>query len=1468
MTPRAFLMKTGLKPLSTGRPEEPEEEELLMCDKKNNVLFTNTACFVLSPNFKLPDESQVLLKVPRKNNMYSVDMKNIVPKESLTCLVAKATLDESMLWHRRLGHINFKTINKLVKDNLVRGLPAKHLKNDQICVACLKGKQHKASCKSKIQNSITHPLFMLHMDLFGPNFVSSLMNKKYCLVVTDDHSRFTWVFFLASKDETSGILKNFITEIKNLVDKKVKIIRCDNGKYFKNRVMNELCEMKGIQREFSATYYIFAEAVNTACYVQNMVIIVKPHNKTPYELFRGRFPAFSFMRPFGCHVTILNTLDHLGKFDGKSDDGFFVGYSLTSKAFRVYNIRTRKVEENLHIRFLEDKPIVTGDGLKWQFDIDSLTKLINYVPVVAGINSNGFAGSEESKGACHTSNETESSQDYIVMPLWKDGLMFDSPSKNFSDDKPQPSSNAEKKDDEGVSKPSGFSDQEQLESSTPNINTVRSSINTASANFKTGSLNINTVSPTFITTRLNCSQNVSDMFSLGRSATLEATYADLFDKGNDKDTNEHGFISAVYEGKTHEDLHTCLIEAIRLFLAYASFMSFMVYQMDVKSAFLYGTIKEEVYVCQPLGFKDLDYPDKVYKMSSIGELNLFLGLQVKQREDGIFISQDKYVAEILRKFGFTDVRTASTPMDTEKPFLKDLDGDDVDVRLYRSMIGSLMYLTSSIPDIMFAVCACARFQVTPKVSHSHVVKRIFRYLKGQPKLGLWYPGNSPFDLLAYSDSDYAGASLDRKSTTGGYQFLCTLDSESNARLWARHIEYLMLKSNDLPLSRDNTLGSGEDSMKLMALMEHCIKLSELFWQTASASTLENGDMEITATIDGKVKVLFEASIRRYLKLEDSDGISTLPTTEIFEQLALMRFIQIFLNKQKRLLLPHQRTYIAPSLTQKLFSNIKRASKGYTGVDTLMFQTMLVQGQILQGEGSTIPVESHHTPIVAPSTSQPHHSPTLRDFIRQETEVPQLSSPTQTHVADEAASTGVDDRHGGAATTVSGLEVGHGSGNIHKTPTMPRDSSLLRVHTHGSDEGRMQPNELMELVTKLSDRVVVLENDLKQTKKTYGVAFTKLIKKVKTLEKTIKSSKARRRAQFVVSDDEEEDSFNQGRKIAEIDEDPDISLVQQMIHHDAQTQGRQEYDLEPNFEFTAPKEVYTAEPDISTATVPVSTVGAEVSTAAESLVYIRRSAVRRKDKGKAIVEESEPTHTKTKIQQEQERLGFEDAQRLQQQFDKEERQRIANVHIEADEEWDNIQAQIEADEELAHRLQAQEREGYSEADKEKLLHMGSHILQQLRGYSFDEIKDLFEATVKRVNTFTLMESDDTVPKVVAGSSKRSAEEELGEESSKRQKIGEGSEPAEESKDKESDELSQEQLQQLIIIVPEEGMNVEALQTKYPIIDWENFNIDDLVKLWDLVRERFNSTKPTDDKENALWVELKRLFEPDTDDLLEL
>ncbi|GJT65966.1 putative ribonuclease H-like domain-containing protein, partial [Tanacetum coccineum] len=478
-----------------------------MCDKKNSVLFNDTECIVLPPNFKLTDESHVLQNFSRKNNMYSVDLKNIVPKGGLTYLFAKATYDEFKLWHRRLGHINFKTMNKLVKGNLVRGLSSKFFENDQTCIACQKGKQHRASCKSKIVSLISQHLHMLHMDLFGLTFVKSLMKKMYCLVVTDDYSRFSWVFFLATKDETSGILKSFITGVKNLIDQRVKVIRCDNGTEFKNKEMNQFCERKGIKREFSVARTpqqngvaerknrtlieaartmladsklpttFWAEAVNTACYVQNRVLVTKPHNKTPYELFLGRKPALGFMRPFGCPVTILNTIDHLGKFDGKADEGFFVGYSINSKAFRVFNSRTRIVEENLHVQFSENTPNIAGSGPNWLFNIDALTKSMNYKPVIVGNQSNGNAGTKACDDAGKARMETVPGKDYILLPLCLADLPFSENSKSSPDDGFKPLVDNEKKVTKELGKEGGDSNNDQEkeddnDNSTNNVNTA------------------------------------------------------------------------------------------------------------------------------------------------------------------------------------------------------------------------------------------------------------------------------------------------------------------------------------------------------------------------------------------------------------------------------------------------------------------------------------------------------------------------------------------------------------------------------------------------------------------------------------------------------------------------------------------------------------------------------------------------------------------------------------------------------------------------------------------------------------------------------------------------------------------------------------------------------------------------------------------------------------------------------------
>ncbi|GJT04052.1 putative ribonuclease H-like domain-containing protein [Tanacetum coccineum] len=334
-----------------------------ICDKKNNVPFTDTECLVLSSDFKLLDESKVLLKVPRKDNIYSVDLKSVVPTGYLTCLIAKAIIDESNTWHKRLGHINFKTMNKLMKGNLIKGLPSKIFENDHSCVACQKGKQHKASYKTKFVNSISKLLHMLHMDFFGPTNVKSLMKKSYCLVVTNDFRRFSW-----------GIKREFSvarTPQQNRVAKR------------KNRKLIKAARKMLVDSKLPTTFW--AKAVNTACYVLNRVLVIKPRNKTPYELICRRPPLIDFMKPFGYPVT----RDHLGKF-----------------------------EETLNIRFLENLPNVKGIGLDWLFDVDSLSISMNYVPVVAGNKTNGIAGTKDNIVAGQAQKEKEPEQEYILIPIY------------------------------------------------------------------------------------------------------------------------------------------------------------------------------------------------------------------------------------------------------------------------------------------------------------------------------------------------------------------------------------------------------------------------------------------------------------------------------------------------------------------------------------------------------------------------------------------------------------------------------------------------------------------------------------------------------------------------------------------------------------------------------------------------------------------------------------------------------------------------------------------------------------------------------------------------------------------------------------------------------------------------------------------------------------------------------------------
>ncbi|GKB57739.1 ribonuclease H-like domain-containing protein [Tanacetum coccineum] len=618
----------------------------------------------------------------------------------------------------------------------------------------------------------------------------------------------------ATKDETSDILKSFINRVENLTDQKVKVIRCDNINEFKNKEMNQFCERKGIKRKFSVARTpqqngvakrknrtlievamimladfklpttFWAEAVNTACYVQNRVLVTKPHNKTPYELFLGRKLDLSFIKPFRRPVTILNTIDHLGKFDGKADEGFFVGYSINSKAFRVLNNRTRIVEENLHVQFSENTPNIVGSGPNWLFDIDALTKSMNYKPVIAENQSNGNAGTKACDDAGKARMEIVPNKDYILVPLWTTDTPFSQISKSSPDDGFKPSSDEGKKVDEDPNSEGNDQVKEDNVNSTNNVNAA----STNEVNAGGGKTSIELLDDL-------------DMHELE-----DIVYSDIGAEADMNNLNTFMPVSPIPTTRIHKD-HP--VEQIIGDFNTTPQIRRMTKNLEEHDGcqerfslwFQRGTIDKTLFIRR----------DK--------------GLQVKQKEDGIFISQDKYVTEILKKFGFIDVKTASTSMETQKPLLKDEDGEEVDVHLYRSIIGSLMYLTSLRPDIMFAVC--------------------------QPKLGLWYPKDSPFDLVSYTDSDYARASLDRKSTIG-------VDV-------ANPIKYALTVNPTIYTS--------------------CI---EQFWATAKVKIV-NEEEHLQALVDKKKVIIIESTIRRDLHLEDVEGTDYLPNATIFEQLALMGY---------------------------------------------------------------------------------------------------------------------------------------------------------------------------------------------------------------------------------------------------------------------------------------------------------------------------------------------------------------------------------------------------------------------------------------------------------------------------------------------------------------------------------------------------------------------------------------------------
>nr|GEU54354.1 hypothetical protein [Tanacetum cinerariifolium] len=1083
----------------------------------------------------------------------------------------------------------------------------------------------------------------------------------------------------ATKDKTSGILKSFITRIENLVDHKVKVIRCDNETEFKNREMNQFYEMKGILRQFSVARIpqqnrvierrnktiieaartmladsklpttFWAEAVSSACYVQNRVLAVKPHNKTPYEHFHGRIPTLSFMRPFGCLVTILNTIDHLGKFKGKADEGFFVRYSLNSKAFRVLNSRIRIVEGKLHIRFSKSIPNVVRSGPNWLFDIDVLTRIINYEPVVASTQSNGFAGTKASDNVGQARKETKPTKDYILLPLWTADPPFSQDPKSSHDNGSKPSSDDGKKANEDPRKESKSNDQEKKDNvnNINNVNTVKMhaleddsvydfSNNDEDDGTEADMNNLDTiiqVNP-ILTTRIHKDHPLTlvDLPNGKRAIGSKWVFRNKRDERGIVIRNKARLVAQAYtreEGIDYDEVFAPVarIEAIRLFLSYASFKDFMVYQMDVKSAFLYGKIVEEVYVCQPPGFKDPDFPDRVYKVEKALDglhqaprawyetLSTYLldnGFQRGKIDKTLCIKRHK--GDILLKFGFTKVKTTSTPMETQKPLLKDKDGEEVNVHMYRLMIGSLMYLTSSRPDIIFAVCACARYQDNPK--HLLVVKRIF--------------------------SDYAGASLDRKSTIGGCQFL-------GCRLISWQCKKQTVVANSIT-EAEYVAASRKAKKSVRLMMEMLFEMElELMLTTAKAKTI-NGEAQIHAIVDGRDIIITESSVRRDLQLADVEGIDCLSNSTIFEQLELMR-------KHKR----------------------------------------------------------------------------------KNTQVPQPSSSTD-DVADKAAHKELGTNSGGGPRcqeTIRDTIAQTGFENVSK---QSNDSLLARGNTLQGDDDRLKLNELIALFTNLQQRVLDLENELEKIKTTQQTEIASLKRRVKKLERKNRSRtyKLKRLYKFglthrVESSSDEaslgENASKQGRRIDAIDPDDAITLV-----NDNDNDVEEVVEVINTSKLIVDASQVSATGDqVSTASVRVSDAATTVSTATtttatkivddtlapkkkwiiiqelgKSITTKTISLQQSHDKGKGkeiLIEEHKPVMSKKR--KHQIILDEEVAAKLQDEFDEEERPAREKAKKEQEdnitliETWDDIRAKIDLDHQLAERLQAQKQEEFFDAKKAKL-----------------------------------------------------------------------------------------------------------------------------------------------------------------------
>ncbi|KAJ9544703.1 hypothetical protein OSB04_024410 [Centaurea solstitialis] len=714
------------------------------CDKDLEVNFNKRRCAVRT------EWGRELLVGTRKTNLYTIKLRHMVANKS-QCLITKKSSHQSLLWHRRLSHLNYRYLDRLVKERLVSGIPMIKFEPDQMCSGCAQGKMKRASHPPKPEQGSKSPLSLIHMDLCGPMKTVSLAVERRNLTLVE--------------------------------------------------------AARSMLAQSQLPQYLWAEAVNTAYVSSSTTSSIDP-------------PATS------------NELDSL--FEYFCDDLYGTNQTSSSNAGISFTPSSSTTPSS---------EVSPTSSLPCP-DIPSLVSSPSSSPIVMDSLHPDITVDSHVQSSSHEVGDNDS------IPEGHELLTTHPASTN------------------NILEPSSAHPIDLI------IGDPTSGVQTrdATANECNFSVFLSNIEPTRVSDALQDSDwvtaiqeelNQFEALKVWRLVKLPESKSVIDTKWlfkNKRDANniivrnKARLVAKGYrqqEGTDYDEAFALVarLEAIRMFLAYAAYKDFNVFQMDVKTAFLYGHLKEEVYVAQPEGFVDKEHPDYVYvldkalyglkqaprawyeelskhllfkvfkkgsvdstlflmkegehivviqiyvddiifgsisrelcqkfetimteefKMSMMGEINFFLGLQVRQFSDGIFINQSKYIFDLLKKYDMSGCHSIGTPMATGNSIGPDHEGKDVDLRNYRSMVGSLMYLTASRPDIMFATCVCARYQAKPKESHLAAVKRIFRYLKGTPYYGIWYPKGLGFELQAYTDADYGGCNMDRKSTSGHLQFL-------------------------------------------------------------------------------------------------------------------------------------------------------------------------------------------------------------------------------------------------------------------------------------------------------------------------------------------------------------------------------------------------------------------------------------------------------------------------------------------------------------------------------------------------------------------------------------------------------------------------------------------------------------------------------------------------------------------------